>query len=1023
MKNSKLIKFLIAILLIACVATVAVACDKPGDGGDSGNKKPQHVLTFISEGEQIPPIIAVEGDTITPPVAPQKDNMRFVGWFLNNKGESVTLPTVMPGEDRIYFGRYETVGTDEKPPQIPEDYNLKLNEKDGTNTLYLKGADVYLLYNNSVIVSELTADGDYAEFDINKKEYCAVIDYDSQSFGLYEYAISRDAYPLHLPTDNTFNFERCLYFEENGKFKILGYSSEANWVNGTYTTYSSATQEFDLTVVTDNTYGLFTDCRIRLNKTVRLSEDTNELVIYNAYNIFDESIFGSFTYSSQSLTLDGYGYAAYNDGEGNVINGVCEPTSVTGFQDSFVNFIDADTGKDFLFVINAGDDQSLFLPIGTEVGLYRIFDITEQKAGSYYFLLNGAGTLYVFYGERTAFYPETEIAEGTYEISESGEFTYKLTNVLNDSYMNDTFRNGFNFKLTTYGSGLYETNAFTVYDESIAGVWSAENGASTITLDGYGSATHNDGGNAFTGVIQRYKDLLLITADDQSQRVFRVTEGETVTYRQIGLEVGNYFLYSYVKGLKETEHVYFDGENRASLYVYDEAQKEFVIEKSGTYAPTANSGEYELTFSSNDKIKIATRQINFGSLYYPDWKAVYIEYDAAMSGTYKNSAGTATLVLDGYGLKGTYTDEKGVTYTGEFAKEWNLITFLAFDEEGYTDVITFKVTGSIIERKEKIAGVYYTYSPGSDIVSDYVRLFLDGDGNAMLSEYDAATDSYSGTNAAYTYDAENDEYTLTPDGGDAFKLRLAEHNGDNVYIVFNQNWKGEYIDEDNRTLVLDGYGNAEYRDETVPCTVFGTNYDNVTFNWFGEKKTFVLNKTDNTFATTTKPVGIYYTYSMGTISGYSRLVITEDDAIELQVFSLLSNAYEVANRGAYSKNGDVYTFTSASGGESFTFKLAQVGAYDVYRSNDEYASTLTSTAQILGQTKTLTLVLDGYGSATYTFYDEEDGRARTRTGYYYYDKEEDLLVFIATGESGEEYATYIMIVDWTENSFEIMSEN
>ena len=417
MKNSKLIKFLIAILLIACVATVAVACDKPGDGGDSGNKKPQHVLTFIIEGEQIPPIIAVEGDTITPPVAPQKDNMRFVGWFLNNKGESVTLPTVMPGEDRIYFGRYETVGTDEKPPQIPEDYNLKLNEKDGTNTLYLKGADVYLLYNNSVIVSELTADGDYAEFDINKKEYCAVIDYDSQSFGLYEYAISRDAYPLHLPTDNTFNFERCLYFEENGKFKILGYSSEANWVNGTYTTYSSATQEFDLTVVTDNTYGLFTDCRIRLNKTVRLSEDTNELVIYNAYNIFDESIFGSFTYSSQSLTLDGYGYAAYNDGEGNVINGVCEPTSVTGFQDSFVNFIDADTGKDFLFVINAGDDQSLFLPIGTEVGLYRIFDITEQKAGSYYFLLNGAGTLYVFYGERTAFYPETEIAEGTYEIS------------------------------------------------------------------------------------------------------------------------------------------------------------------------------------------------------------------------------------------------------------------------------------------------------------------------------------------------------------------------------------------------------------------------------------------------------------------------------------------------------------------------------------------------------------------------------------------------------------------------------
>ena len=130
-----------------------------------------------------------------------------------------------------------------------------------------------------------------------------------------------------------------------------------------------------------------------------------------------------------------------------------------------------------------------------------------------------------------------------------------------------------------------------------------------------------------------------------------------------------------------------------------EAQKEFVIEKSGTYAPTANSGEYELTFSSNDKIKIATRQINFGNLYYPDWKAVYIEYDAAMSGTYKNSAGTATLVLDGYGLKGTYTDEKGVTYTGEFAKEWNLITFLAFDEEGYTDVITFKVTGSIIERK------------------------------------------------------------------------------------------------------------------------------------------------------------------------------------------------------------------------------------------------------------------------------------------------------------------------------------
>lgn len=832
MKKQSVIKILVAILLVALTATFAVACN-PDHRGD--NKT--YTLSFIVEGETVAPISAKAGAQITPPTPPQKQDMNFVGWFLNNEGEAVEIPTVMPAEDRTYYGRYETV-TDEEV-RVPDDYNIRFSTDGSDKGLYLKGDEVYVELGEKVIKTALSDSGDYADFSDGDKDYCALLDYSDNKYGVYEYAYDKNANILYLPMDNTFNFERCLFFDSETAFRIWGYSNENDWALGTYVGGSDG--EYNLTVTKDNSYGMIGNWRVKLTKRVRRSEDTGKDVIYSAFTVFDNSIYGKFTSTKDgSLSLDGYGFGTYTDASGKKCEGVCESVSVKGFSDEFVDFINSETGETYKFIVNAGNDSTLFLKIGNEVGLHRVYDVVEGVAGSYYLLMDGQGTAYVFYGSSTIFYPEYQVATATYEILEGGVFRYTFENVEDGKTMDDKYKTDFDFKLTTYTSNGSSYEAFAIYDETIAGVWSAENGQSTITLDGYGYATHSEDGG-FTGKMEMSDDLLLITAEDNSQRIFRYSRnGNTVSFRRIGLEIGNYMRYSYIKGLKETVRIHLNGEGSVGYYVLEEGASEFTLKKSGTYsAVTDAEGKFNVTFEDETSFDIYTCQINFGSLYYPDWKTVYIEYDPAMAGTFTAQNG-ATLVLDGYGRQGVYTDGNGKITEGEFAKEWKLVTFRVNDEEG--NIFVFAIAGNTFELKTEEAGVHYMYSPEDDVVSDRVRVMLDGSGNASYSTSEYGSDEYTMTDATYTYDAQKEEYTLTfADSTPSFKFILDKRNGYGVFVKYNEEWTGTYIDASDRPFVLDGYGRFIYRDERFSCTVLGENKNIVVDSGYG--RIFVLNKT------------------------------------------------------------------------------------------------------------------------------------------------------------------------------------
>ena len=73
--------------------------------------------------------------------------------------------------------------------------------------------------------------------------------------------------------------------------------------------------------------------------------------------------------------------------------------------------------------------------------------------------------------------------------------------------------------------------------------------------------------------------------------------------------------------------------------------------------------------------------------------------------------------------------------------------------------------------------------------------------------------------------------------------------------------------------------------------------------------TFILDKENHTYKTTTKPIGIYYPYVKGTISGYTRLILNVDDTAMLQEFDMKTMMYVTTATGTFgTKDNIFYTF-------------------------------------------------------------------------------------------------------------------
>ncbi|MDE6302559.1 MAG: InlB B-repeat-containing protein [Clostridia bacterium] len=992
---------------------------------------PTYTLTFVDGNTTLKTITAAAGTAVTAPTPPEKENLKFAGWYLSAdfSGDEVTPPTVMPQANNTYYAKYDG-----------NLWNDSFSEVNGDGVLKIDGTYANFTFNGVEYTVLLSSDGTYADFDEEDDEevteYCAILNYDTNTYTVYKYGASRAAHALYLPQSNTFNFERCLFFnDEDNTFKLSG-QYLGDTAKGTYGVYGATDNEYRLTYTQNTPYFPFEAERIKLTRVFRTDEDNmSEVLVFNAFMAYDEVLYGEYTYISlgedvtgegRTLSLDGYGYATYIAADGTKYEGFADVTS-TIFDSVYnsITFTDRATGNEKLMILIVGDTSNIFTIVGDEIGIYRQFDITTQTAGDYYLLLTGWGQAYVFYSDSTAYDAEELVATAIYVFGDDGELIYNLDEIEQgmDALLTEAFKTTFRFKLTTYGSGLYTTDAFIIFNEALNKTFNAENGNDTITLDGYTSAIYVENGEKFVGSYEMLEDLLFITDGNGNSRLFRFNitdDGALGTFRKIGLEFGSYYQYSYVTGFDANYGVYLDGEGNAQLVEYDGDTVANITH--GTYAETDTESNYTLTFNG-ETILCAFRIRDFGDFTSEDLRYIYIIYDEDMAGTYTSANGKEKIVLDGFGLNAEYTMSNGVTITGEFAKEWNLITLLYTDSEGGSEIFTFLIDGTNFEEANKNAGVYYTFDLFNDFASYERSLLIDGKYNALLKTDDG---ELSGT---YTYDKRTDVYTISFENGTTLTVKTGIRSTANVFLVYDEAWKGTYTNKKGEKLILDGFGNVEYDGETVACTLMGKNLDSVTFSIDDEVFTFALDKTTNTFYVPEVPCGYYYPYYDGTISQFTWLYLGADGNAQYYVYSKETHKYELISEGVYEATDiadDVYRYIPTEG-DGMTFKASTLKGYNIYSLNDGNGGTYKTTVKLGdGNDYEFTLTLDGFGNVLsficYTEDEDHDIDRHDYSGYYTVDKDGKIMFSAVNYDYGIVYAEYTFELDKENHTFKIISE-
>lgn len=147
MKNNRklLLGAVVAVVLAICAFGMA-AC-----GEKNVTPKEKHTLTFIVGTVPYDTVTAEEGSAYTMKEDPTRQNYDFDGWSLTQNGAVVELPATMPSEDRTYYAVFSAR------------YNLTLNAGIGTlsddrNVISTKkGQDLYTLLSG---VTPTVSDGD-----------------------------------------------------------------------------------------------------------------------------------------------------------------------------------------------------------------------------------------------------------------------------------------------------------------------------------------------------------------------------------------------------------------------------------------------------------------------------------------------------------------------------------------------------------------------------------------------------------------------------------------------------------------------------------------------------------------------------------------------------------------------------------------------------------------------------------------------------------------------------------------------
>ncbi len=331
------------------------------------------------------------------------------------------------------------------------------------------------------------------------------------------------------------------------------------------------------------------------------------------------------------------------------------------------------------------------------------------------------------------------------------------------------------------------------------------------------------------------------------------------------------------------------------------------------------------------------------------------------------------LVTDGYG-NATYNGR-----SGHYAYMQGVVLFA--DDKGE---LALKVSGNSVKQvKADEVGTYYVIT--ADGVSSYEQYFLDGDGVAVYSSFSADTNEFTTKTGTYVRLAKSaveglDEYTITfSDGKANIALVLREEDHIGYYVARDDNYLVDVKivdDKSNETgsLFCNGYtaGTMSLDGVTVEaqvmrCNILDGDVSELTYELAadgkqivavtedGEEYVFDINK-DGKAVQRLLPYGTYQRNEHG---------VSADETIYLDghgTATRLDADGKQIEQGAYTYNNPDRTelvYTGAQG--SFVFVLQEASAGLEYLVLDAQQH-----GTLLSDDEWSSLILDGYGAATYT---------------------------------------------------------
>ncbi len=708
---------------------------------------------------------------------------------------------------------------------------------------------------------------------------------------------------------------------------------------------------------------------------------------------FSQYDFRNKEFGEGRLVLDGYDGAAYTPAGGETIHGVYSSDGSGALRFSA-------PGKEFFFRLGEED--------GTDV-----FYVRDKVFGTYY---SADGNFLTVDG-----FGNVTDGSGTYE------YTMETDDIITYTYFDKTWWDDVTVrcKLVTETGADSEIKTY-IPDDGLGRTYEADGGK--LVLDGFGGATYEpaDGAAAegsYTVVAdsydEDYNEIVYIIVEAGENYTFRLTYGSypdgAGTFAAVGEELGEYETLL-AAGDYGIARLFLDGCGNARIlfsFVSPHDNGEYYDTAFyGTYR--AENGAYRFTLTeTNSKYEesVAEYKDQFSDFPFKVGELngilYFSQFVESTAGSF--SAREGTLVLDGFG-SGSYTPANGDARACIYLTERTLV-YLIDTESGETFYL--RLDGENFRFVGKEAGTYYLYTAENGGTLGAETLFLDGEGNAVLTDKDNTGTGGKYTSAddgAYVFEAADKVFLFRPD-----LLRQPE----GTYRVFTKELEAEkvYSSGHDGMLFVDKYGRATWIDGNstdhsgLIAEKDGFLYLFTENNGEGKVWSFAVLGEDGTeFALIGDEYGVYSLLEKGILrekklelDGHGGAKLYEGDNL------LSEGTYEAAGN-----TGTQFIYTPSSEGESFRFLIGVVFTNDgttekIYVPyHGEWDFTAHTKAEAWES-----LVFDGYYTAYYT---DERGFVRA---YEYETLDETVIRLTDPGTGGYRYYR----LNRAENTFSLIEDD